>query len=205
MDAFRQVAKARVIALEQSKDVILRSGLIKMVETHLLRYFEQFIHSDGESATEIHRSNLTCFEDRWRDIQSSSTCLCCLRRRPQYCLPCGHCICENCITVFGDCCEDDPWIFKVHHCLLCGQKMPNDITVKVHPPTAGVGVLCIDGGGTRGIVPLMLMKRIQDRIGLPIPFQRFIKVAFGVSIGKLLDLRSKIGYQYSQLKERLLP
>jgi patatin-like phospholipase/acyl hydrolase len=63
--------------------------------------------------------------------------------------------------------------------------MPNDITVKVHPPTAGVGVLCIDGGGTRGIVPLMLMKIIQDRIGVPIPLPRFVKVVFGVSIGKL--------------------
>jgi len=35
-------------------------------------------------------------------------------------------------------------------------------------------------------MPLMLIKQIQDRISLPISFQRFIKVAFGVSIGKSL-------------------
>jgi patatin-like phospholipase/acyl hydrolase len=58
----------------------------------------------------------------------------------------------------------------------------------VHPPTAGAGILCIDGGGTRGIVPLVLMKRIHDRIGLPIPLQRFVKVAFGVSIGKSAEM-----------------
>jgi patatin-like phospholipase/acyl hydrolase len=63
--------------------------------------------------------------------------------------------------------------------------MPEELKVKVHPPTAGVGVLCIDGGGARGVIPLKLMKRIQDRIGLSIPFQRFFKVAFGISSGKL--------------------
>ncbi|KAI9855647.1 MAG: hypothetical protein M1813_009693 [Trichoglossum hirsutum] len=66
--------------------------------------------------------------------------------------------------------------------------MPEEVIVKVHPPTAGVGVLCIDGGGTRGVVPLKLMKRIQDRIGLPIQLQRFFKVAFGISSGGLIVL-----------------
>ncbi|KAH9203240.1 hypothetical protein DL95DRAFT_419207 [Leptodontidium sp. 2 PMI_412] len=58
--------------------------------------------------------------------------------------------------------------------------MPEEVVVKVHPPTAGVGVLCIDGG-TRGVLPLKFMKRIEDRIGLPIPLQKFFKVAFGIS------------------------
>ena len=62
--------------------------------------------------------------------------------------------------------------------------MPNDITVKVHPLTVKVGVLYINGGGTRGIVLLMLMKIIQNRINVPIPLLRFIKVVFKVSIGK---------------------
>jgi patatin-like phospholipase/acyl hydrolase len=63
--------------------------------------------------------------------------------------------------------------------------MTPEITVKIHPPTAGVGVLCIDGGGARGVLPLKVMKRIEDRIGLSIPLQRFFKVAFGVSSGEL--------------------
>jgi len=47
--------------------------------------------------------------------------------------------------------------------------MPNDITIKVHPLTTGVGILYIDGGGTRGIIPLMLIKIIQDCINVLIP------------------------------------
>jgi hypothetical protein len=76
-------------------------------------------------------------------------------------------------------------MYKIHHCFLCGEDMPEEVAIKVHPPTAGVGILCIDGGGARGALPLKIMKRIQERIGLPIPFQKFFKVAFGISSGKL--------------------
>ena len=63
--------------------------------------------------------------------------------------------------------------------------MPEQVTIRTHPPTAGVGILCLDGGGARGMLTLGMMKRIQDRIGLPIPFQKFFKVAFGISSGRL--------------------
>ncbi|KAH7111753.1 hypothetical protein B0J11DRAFT_598320 [Dendryphion nanum] len=180
-------SKDRVIAFKDSDDVVLRSGFINLIEQHLHLYFEERTQN-CTSALKIHEKNLRQFKTRWRGIKSSSTCLCCLRRRPQYGLPCGHTICENCVLVFGECCVDDPWIFKMRHCLLCGVSMPEELTVKVHPPTAGVGVLCIDGGGARGVVPLKLMKRIQDRIGLSIPFQKFFKVAFGISSGGLIVL-----------------
>ena len=94
--------------------------------------------------------------------------------------------------MFGDSSDEDPCVFNVRCCLLCRQETPSAIAIRVHPPTAGAGILCIDGGGTRGIVPLMLMKRIQDRIGLPIPLQRFVKVAFGVSIGKSVPTARRI-------------
>ncbi|KAH8722389.1 hypothetical protein GQ44DRAFT_775069 [Phaeosphaeriaceae sp. PMI808] len=70
--------------------------------------------------------------------------------------------------------------------------MSNKIAVRVHPPTAGAGVICMDGGGTRGIVPLIHMKRNQDRIDLPIPLSRFVKVVFGglLLIAKFFDLPS---------------
>jgi hypothetical protein len=62
--------------------------------------------------------------------------------------------------------------------------MPKEVVVKIHPPTARVGgVLCIDRGGTRGVLPLKYMKRIEDRIGLRILLQNFFKVAFGISSG----------------------
>lgn len=61
--------------------------------------------------------------------------------------------------------------------------MLEEIVVKVHPLTAGVGVLYVDRGGTRGVLPLKFIKRIEERIGLQIPLQKFFKVAFGISSG----------------------
>jgi hypothetical protein len=53
--------------------------------------------------------------------------------------------------------------------------------MKVHPLITGVEVLCINGGDVCGVGPLEFMIRMKDRIGLPIPFQNFFKVAFGIS------------------------
>jgi hypothetical protein len=131
----------------------------------------------------IHSSIIKEFENQWALVFSTSTCLVCLRRRPQYALPCTHVICENCVIVFGEDCVDDPWAYKVPECFLCREQIPGPFIVRVRPPTAGVGVLCIDGGGTRGIIPLQVLKRLEDCIGLPIPVQKLFQVAFGISSG----------------------
>lgn len=90
--------------------------------------------------------------------------------------------------IFGKSSAVDPSIFKVFRCFLCETVMQQEVIVKVQPPTAGVGILSIDGGGTRGVVPLKLMKRIQDRVqaltGLQTPLPKFCKLAFGVSSGE---------------------
>lgn len=156
--ALLEVSKARVFALYKINDFVLRSGLVSMVETHLASYFQQLIA--GREAASIHAGNLARFQQRWPGIVGNSTCFCCLRRRPQYLLPCGHCICENCLIVFVDRNKDDSWTFEVRNCLLCGHSLLNPIAIKVHPPTAGAGIVCINGGGARGISALVLMKRI---------------------------------------------
>jgi hypothetical protein len=177
-DSFNLVHK--VITFKQSNDVVLRSGLINVVKQHLNGFFGQMKNNPTPRA-DIHFVNMGRHKDRWSQIRSLETCFSCLRRRPQYELQCGHIFCENCVQVFGNSSIDDPWVFRILHCFLCHQLMARPVSVRMHPPTAGAEVLCIDGGGIKGVVPLRLMKRIQSQIGLPIPIQRLIKVAVGVS------------------------
>ncbi|PVH69548.1 hypothetical protein DL98DRAFT_624539 [Cadophora sp. DSE1049] len=82
---------------------------------------------------------------------SSSTYFAYLRRRLQYSLPCGYIIYEN-------------YIFKIYNCFFCRAEISEEVVIRVYPLTTGVGVLCIDRGGTRGVLPLKFMKRIEDRI-----------------------------------------
>jgi len=64
--------------------------------------------------------------------------------------------------------------------------MPKKVVVKIYPPTTGVGgVLYIDKGGTRGVLPLKYIKRIEDCIRLQILLQKFFKVVFSISLGTL--------------------
>jgi hypothetical protein len=175
--ALQQVSDAPAASAE----AVPRSSVVHLVQENFVRLFAQL--ESGRTAVSIHQETLDCFRDQWTGFESSHTCFCCMVRRPQYGLPCGQCVCENCVVVFGDCNDDDPWLFHVRRCLLCAQQLLKEVAVRVHPPTAGVTALCMDGGGVRGIIQLMQMKQIQDRIGLPIPLPRFFKVVFGVSIG----------------------
>lgn len=56
--------------------------------------------------------------------------------------------------------------------------------MSIKPPTASVRVLSLDGGGSRGRVPLVFLKEIQDAIGLPYPVQQNFDVVFGTSSGE---------------------
>ncbi|RSL43697.1 hypothetical protein CEP54_014972 [Fusarium duplospermum] len=178
-------SKHGALSFEEPNDVMLQSNFVNLVRREFERYAHILIQG-SKLAAEIHIETLSYYKSHWLNIHSTSVCLACLRRIPSYDLPCGHMICGNCVRVFGEESKDDPYVFVVQRCLLCQVAMPEDICIRMHPPTVGAGILCIDGGGVRGTMPLQIMKRIKDRIALPIPLQRFIKVAFGISSGGLI-------------------
>jgi hypothetical protein len=132
------------------------------------------------SSATWHLGLLSNFKSEWPTILSYDTCFACLRERLQYRLPCGHIVCENCVRRFGA--KTDIWTFDVHQCFLCRLETPG-VRVKVKPPTATVRLLSIDGGGARGIIPLIFLQVLEERIGLPYPVQENFHFAFGTSSG----------------------
>lgn len=61
---------------------------------------------------------------------------------------------ETYVMNFSDIATDDPWDYTVRRCFLYITSMPNEMVIRVHPPTTRAGVLCINGGSVRRIVPL---------------------------------------------------
>lgn len=140
----------------------------------------------GESAITIHTTTLLRYKSIWASIRCRETCLVCLAMHPEYKPPCGHWICETCLQVFGSCDEIDPDLWSLDQCILCAED--SKLLVRIKPSTAGHSVLCIDGGGGRGIVPIIILCMLQSCLDLEIPIQEFFTLVYGSSAGKLICL-----------------
>ncbi|CAM1508786.1 Fc.00g056340.m01.CDS01 [Cosmosporella sp. VM-42] len=182
-DACLRASKA-TITKDRTDGILLPSALTDSVLKNLVAFFDRI--REGESAVSIHRSVLAAQSNRWLSIKSKKSCLSCMTQTPQYKIPCGHWICEICLQVFGTSTAEDPLFFVLEHCLLDGQEA--HLGARVRPPTAGHSILCIDGGGVRGIIPPAILGQIQDRLDLPIPIQELFTMAYGVSAGALIIL-----------------
>jgi len=128
-----------------------------------------------------HQKTLSKHQGDWLTLYSSKTCYMCLRATPQYRLQCRHIICDMCYRKLGK--QSDLWKFEIHHCFLCHQATPGN-TLEVKPPTATARLLCIDGGGVRGIIPLVVLQALEERVGLPYPVYGNFDFIFGTSAGR---------------------
>lgn len=66
-------------------------------------------------------------------------------------------------------------------CLVCGKEAA--LLVRLKPPTAGVRIISVDGGGIRGIVPLEFLSQLQHSLGSSCRIQTLFDLALGTSAG----------------------
>ena len=159
---------------------MLPSGFIRLLEDEFVKQVETFSRLPDTSSAAWHQQNLSAAKRDWLILRSKNTCFVCMTERPQYRLPCGHIICENCVRRRGK--MSDLWTFDIHQCFLCDLET-SGVTVKVKPPTATARLLSIDGGGVRGIMPLIFLQALEERIGLPYPVYGNFDFIFGTSAG----------------------
>ncbi|KAI3316635.1 FabD/lysophospholipase-like protein [Xylariaceae sp. AK1471] len=149
-------------------------------------------HPESSIAADLHKHAINDFyRSLSNDVtlfSSHSTCFSCLRELPEHALPCGHVLCLPCVREYGiraskttielkrcplhlrDTFWDPPWV----------------VTVK--PAHAGVRMLCLDGGGIRGIVELQTLKAIERYLGPKLPIQYFFDLIVGTSTGGIIAL-----------------
>lgn len=175
----------QTVKIDREDGYLLPSALVNAIRDEFIALFNRL--GKGEAAVSIHWSVLAAYSDYWPSIKSNKSCFSCLTQAPQHKMPCGHWICEDCLQAFGEHDAADPWLFSLKHCLFDGRVA--NLVVRVRPPTAGHSILCIDGGGVRGIIPPAILAQIQDRLDLPIPVQELFTLAYGVSAGMSLFLQ----------------
>lgn len=127
----------------------------------------------------------------WASISNENFCIC-LRYPSDNVLSCGHSLCDNCIRLIGeqwidaDSAVDDQYLVK--ECPLCGK---GNLLVGLRPPTAGIRLLTLDGGGVRGKISIMILKMMEEKLHNLWRLQDMFDVAFGTSVGEYLQFYSR--------------
>jgi predicted acylesterase/phospholipase RssA/energy-coupling factor transporter ATP-binding protein EcfA2 len=151
-------------------------------------------HRELEKAGEIHRDyvlrNFFHHLNGSQSFMSHTACFSCLVSPPEHPLPCGHILCTPCVKAFGT-----PYgraIIEMKYCPLHHNETEGQFEhrwpVSIKPHSAGVRVLCLDGGGIRGIVELTVLEHIEQVLGMGLAIQSFFDLIVGTSTGGLIAL-----------------
>ena len=154
-----------------------------LIEAYLEYLFES-VDMGCETSKSIHSGILRGSVATWMEMQSNKTCLVCIRRPPEHVMTCGHAICDICARVFGHRSFGFEHHISLEWCVLCAKY--NKTQIRLLPPSAGVRILSIDGGGIYGVVPLEFLQLLQEVIGPSVPIPDLIDEAFGTSSGMML-------------------
>lgn len=135
------------------------------------------------SAAELHKILLEdqSIRSQWGTLHTNVFCAICLLRRPEHVFKCRHSICDFCVRTFGLTRITEEHSFTFANCICYGKSA--DLLVRLKPPTAGLRLLSVDGGGVKGIVPLEFLNLLQKSLGSSCRVQDLFDLAIGTSVG----------------------
>jgi predicted acylesterase/phospholipase RssA len=150
--------------------------------------------TEEHAAAEVHRDFVLplffrhASRENTESFASHTVCYCCLFEPPEHALPCGHIICTRCLKTFGR--QHLRGYVEISECPLepKEQRFRRVWQVYLKPPSCGVRVLCLDGGGIRGIVELETLRLIEKELGGRVHIQSFFDLIVGTSTGGIIAL-----------------
>ena len=129
------------------------------VESEFEKQFSEAM-SRGGSVASYYTEKLIQINCRIPILRSREFCPC-LMRLPERDLSCGHSLCEVCLQVFAKPCIRRRYHFDLQRCPICTE-LQEESTFRITPPTAGIRILTMDGGGVRGLIQLMVLSRVES-------------------------------------------
>lgn len=121
------------------------------IESCITALFDNMTLNSRPSA-HVYLENLLSQNNYWGWLRSNRICLICIRCYPEYSLPCSHSLCDIYIQIFGTLLLYREEEYYVTLCPFCGSRKA--LTVRLKLSTSASRILSIDGGGSRGIIPL---------------------------------------------------
>ena len=161
----------------QLKGALIRGQFNSYVRNQFVDFFSN-MKASGKNAAQIHQETMQSLDV---EIVSNLTCVFCVAQTPENPLSCGHSMCDVCVRRFGK----ETWSFdcqyQIDACNLCRN---GKLIVGLKPPTAGMRILSIDGGGIRGVIAVSILRLLQDIVGEAWRIQDLFDIAYGTSVGK---------------------
>ncbi|KAI0392820.1 hypothetical protein F5Y17DRAFT_337492 [Xylariaceae sp. FL0594] len=119
---------------------------------------------------------------------SYSSCLCCLRELPECALPCGHVLCLACVETYGV--RTSRTTIEISRCPIHVRDViaSPPWVIMTKPRFAGTRTLCLDGGGIRGIVQLLVLRELEKILGPDLPIQLFFDLIVGTDFGGVIAI-----------------
>ena len=154
------------------------------IRAHFLDYFK--LLKPGVPAVALRKKILKRHRPQWRLLRSTKKCFWCLERPTERSLPCAHSLCEECVQDYYPR-STGAYTYRIGECELCGVDALCEFS-KI-PITVEPNIAAIDGGGVRGLVALVLLKRLQTTLDTGHPVREYFDYFIGTSVGQLQSLK----------------
>jgi len=163
-----------------------RASFAQNLRERLQLDYEQLKACVDVDTVDHHRQRLKDIHQYLSPLRSHKTCLCCLLRAPEKVFSCGHTICDTCVRAFGEKNPEERNSFSFPHCILCGEQN-RKADISLTPFTAGVRLLSLDGGGVKGVIPLVFLQHLEESLSdFQVPIRDFFDFICGTSAGMWL-------------------
>ena len=172
---------------EYSPHMSTHTKFVNDLQVAFCKLFARLIQ--GNDIKLLHQQQLQTLRRFFLELTSNTLCFCCLLNTPEKVLDCGHTLCDNCIKIFGMRSLSHPNEYSVMGCMLCDDKdklyKRKSRVFKFIPPTAGIRILSMDGGGIRGVITLTVLLHLEQELSyLGCPLWDCFDSVVGTSSGR---------------------
>lgn len=179
-ELYLESCRAAISVYTASKQI--QDQFLRAVLNEFNTIFARRLHLALPTA-ELHRQILKEHHPHLATLRSHQSCFCCFAHMPEKVIACGHALCDSCIQIFGTRSRAERNSYELSECVLCGVSYQKAV-FRFVPPTAGIRRLSVDGGGVKGIIPLMFLQHIDTLLApLGLPVQDYFDMVLGTSAG----------------------